>query len=113
MSSIVVTRMPDAPGTEADLLAATVQGVLGVVTLGGGGLLQPTTYLPGRRVLGVRASAERVEVAITVAFGIPASVVADRIRVALAVAARGRPVDVHVADVQAPANEAAPASVPR
>lgn len=93
---------PGAFETEVDLLAAAVQGVVGVVAVGGGGPLQPTTYLPGRRVAGIRSSTDRIEVAVTVAVGLPAPVVAGRIRTALAVLAPGTPVDVHIADLQLP-----------
>ena len=98
---------------EVDVLAAAVQGVVGVVALGGGGPLQPTTYLSGRRVAGIRSSTDRIEVAVTASFGLPATVVADGIRAALAVAARGRPVDVHIADLQVPVTETLLAPSPR
>lgn len=101
------------PVTEVDMLAAAVRGVVGVVALGDGGPMQPTTYLPGRRVAGIRSSADRIEVAVTAAFGLPAAVIADGIRAALAVLARGRPVDVHIADLQVPVAETSPALGPR
>ncbi len=106
MSSIVDPAAGVSPEAEVDLLAAVIRGVVGVVALGGGGPLQPATYLPGRRVRGLRLSTDRIEVAVTVAFGIPAAVVAERIRAALAVSAQGRPVDVHIADLQVPEGSA-------
>jgi len=115
MSSIVTggAGYPvDISENEVDVLAAAVQGVVGVVALGGGPL-QPTTYLPGRRVAGIRSTTDRIEVAVTASFGLPATVVADGIRAALAVAARGRPVDVHIADLQVPVTETPLAPSPR
>ncbi len=106
MSSVASPPAGILPETEVDLLAAAVQQVVGVVALGGGGPLQPTTYLPGRRVTGIRSSTDRIKVAVTAALGIPITVVADRIRAALAVQAQGRPVDVHIADLQIPEVEA-------
>lgn len=87
---------------EADALAALVEQVPGVVSLGGGGPLQPATYLPGRRVTGIRSSAERVEIAVVGRFGVPATELGDRIRAALGGRDLGRPVDVHVADIELP-----------
>ncbi len=87
---------------EADAVAGAVLRCSGVAGLHAGGLRQIATYLPGRRVVGVRVDDETVEVAVVAAFGVPVEVLAGQVRAALVPLARGRPVDVYVADVQAP-----------
>lgn len=97
-----LTTASDSGGDEADRIAAAARTAPGVVAVGGGGLLQPATYLRGRRVAGVRSGPDRVEVSVVVQYGIPAGELADGVRAALSAHARGRKVDVHIADVLAP-----------
>jgi len=87
-----------AAGTEADLVAAAVLACPGVVGLrAGGGLV--ATYLPGRRVEGVRIDPEAVEVSVVARLGVPVRTLDAQVRSALAPHARGRAVHVHVQDV--------------
>lgn len=90
---------PPAPLTEADRVAAAVVACPGVVRLSGAGPAPVATYLPGRRVDGVRTDAERVRVAVVARAGVPVAEVAAQIRTAVMDVAAGRPVDVHVADL--------------
>lgn len=71
----------------------------GVVALNGGGLAPVATYLPGRRVAGVRLDEHRILVSVTVARGCKVPELAEQIRANLWSFAAGRPVDLHVADV--------------
>lgn len=89
----------EAATSEADRVAAAVSACPGVVSLHAGGLRQVATYLPGRRITGVRLSEETIEVALVTRFGVPVTEVDAQVRVALAPYARGRAVDVHVADI--------------
>jgi len=60
------------PGTElADRVAAVVLAVDGVIALHGGVFGETATYLPGRRVPGVRLSQESTDLHLTLAYGRP------------------------------------------
>jgi hypothetical protein len=100
-----------AAAAEVDLLAAAVLACPAVVSLHPGGLHYVATYLPGRRVAGVRVDDTVVEVAVVAATGVPVHVVAAQVRSAVAVLAAGRAVDVHIADV-APPGERGSAPLP-
>lgn len=101
-----------AAASEADLLAAAALGCPGVAKLSPAGQRQVATYLPGRRVLGVRVGDDRVEIAVVVRWGVTAAEVDRQVRGAVAPYALARLVDVHIADLQLPqdlaADEAAP-----
>lgn len=85
----------------ADAIASAVAACPAVAELhGGGGLHRVATYLPGRRISGVRVGEDRVAVSVVGIQGIPVSLLADQIRSAVAPLAPGRPVDIHVADLQ-------------
>ena len=88
-----------APLTDADRLAAAVQSCPGVARLAAGGLLPVATYLPGRRVDGVRLTGGRILVAVTSRYPVPLPQIAAEIRTAVADIAASRPVDVHFADI--------------
>jgi hypothetical protein len=88
---------------EPDLVAAAVLACPAVLELHAGGLRQVATYLPGRRVTGVRTDAEVIQVSVVAAAGVPIPAVAAQVRAAVAPLAGDRPVDVHIADVAVPA----------
>jgi hypothetical protein len=110
---------PSDPATAeaetADAIAAAVLARPAVAALHPGGLARRTaTYLPGRRVEGVHVTDDRIAVSVVGVQGIPVAVLADQVRTAAEPLAGGRPVDVHVADLQfstdqRPALPAAPA----
>ncbi|WP_258724558.1 hypothetical protein [Cellulomonas sp. NS3] len=84
--------------TEADVVAAAVLACPAVVGLrAGGGLV--ATYLPGRRVDGVRIGPDAVEVSLVARLGVPVPTLDAQVRAALAPHARGRAVHLHVEDV--------------
>jgi hypothetical protein len=95
-----------APLTDADRLAAAVQSCPGVARLAGGGLVPVATYLPGRRVDGVRLTEGRVLVAVVARYPVPLPQIAGEIRAAVAGVVTGRPVDVHFADIDVSAHPA-------
>ena len=103
----------DEPGRLADRIATAVAGCPSVARLAEGPI---ATYLPGRRVTGVRTSDDRVEVAVVAVHGVPVRGLDAEVRAALAPLADGRPVDVHVADVLLPGDlepgEPAPPAAP-
>jgi hypothetical protein len=101
---------------EADLIAAAVLACPAVAGLhAGGGVRQVATYLPGRRVPGVRVDEAGVQVSVVAAPGVRLPAVAAQVRSALTGLAGRRPVDVHIADVALPEprdDRAAPAALP-
>ena len=98
--------VPPAPAAgvvdEADAIAAVVLRCPGVLDLHPGGWRQVATYLPGRRVTGVQADSRRVLVSVVLLDGTPVPAAVAAIRGALAPLVGGRPVDILVADMQAP-----------
>jgi hypothetical protein len=104
--------LPSAAGSEADLIAAAVLGCPAVVSLHPGGPRYVATFLPGRRVGGVRVDDTVVEVAVVAAAGIPVPSVASQVRSAVAPLAAGRAVDVHIADVAPPGEGSSPPPFP-
>lgn len=98
-ASATSTPEPQARNSAADQVAKAVLACPGVVALNGGGLAPVATYLPGRRVAGVRVDEHRILVSVTVARGCRVPELAERIRANLWSFAAGRPVDLHVADI--------------
>lgn len=82
----------------ADLIATAVRDVAGVAGLHGGPFGEVGTYLPGRRVAGVRTGDSYTEVHITVFFDVAVADVAERVRQVVGVLT-GTKVDVTIADV--------------
>jgi len=109
-----VTNGSSAVGAEADAVAAAVLTCPAVVVLHGGRLGQLTTFLPGRRVEGVRIGDDRVQVGVVATYGLPVGLVADQVRTTVVPRACGRRVDVHVADLLLPEEQprALPAADP-
>lgn len=96
---------------DADAVAALVRGCHGVVRLVSGAF-GAATYLPGRRVEGVRMTDGVVELHVEVPLGVTAADVAGQVRSALAHRVGGRRVDVVVEDVLTPDEVAALEPVP-
>jgi hypothetical protein len=90
--------------TDVDAVAAAVRSCPSVADLSSGAFGQVATYLPGRRVPGVRLDPEvdgRIDVHVVGVYGIPISVLAAEVRAAVASVLPGRPVDVRVEDLTA------------
>lgn len=94
------------PGLEqiADSVAAAALSVPGVTDLHSGAFGEVATYLPGRRVTGVRLAEDVTEVHIAVAMGAPVLSTAAAVRAVVTPLVATR-VDVFIEDVQ----EAVPA----
>jgi uncharacterized alkaline shock family protein YloU len=86
------------PLEPADRVAAVVRSVPGVADLHPGMFGEVGTYLPGRRVPGVRLGDTGADIHVSVYFDAPVRDVAAQIRSAVAVAVGG-PVNVTVEDV--------------
>ncbi|MEU7905684.1 hypothetical protein [Actinoplanes sp. NPDC049118] len=89
-------------GVDADAVASATRGCPDVEDLCGDPLGDIATYLPGRRLPGVRIDREAVLVQIRARWNTPAATVAHEIRAAVAGLAPGRRIDVTIADVGDP-----------
>lgn len=101
----------ELPEVDAEAVAGAARACRGVEALLGG-FPEVATYLPGRRVLGVRVTPRVVEIQLRAAWGIPAPEVAAGVQAAVAPLAPGRAVDVTVGAVGDPPEVAQPAGAP-
>lgn len=93
-----MTRQPADHVEAADRVAAAAQSVPGVTGLHAGSFGSVATYLPGRRVNGIRLTDDVAEVHVTVAMGSQLLEVADSVRAAVEPLV-ATPVGVFVEDV--------------
>ena len=100
MSSEPVGHAPQPLQIE-DIIAQTVLATPGVHALHAGTFGEVATYLPGRRVAGVRASDDGYDIHVVTVWGSSVMVTAQAVRQAVQQVAPGR-VDVTVEDVAAP-----------
>lgn len=87
---------------EPDAVAAAVRACPLVVRLSGGHASEVATYLPGRRVVGVRFTDGSVEVHVVGVYGPPVDAIAAEVVAAVAPLVGGRTVDVGVDDLEPP-----------
>lgn len=102
-------------GAAADLdaVAAAARGCAHVAGLAGGRFGEVATYLPGRRIVGVRVAGGAVEVHVVARWEAPLREMGDMVRAAVAPHADGLPVSVFVDDIEVPAAvAAAPTTAP-
>jgi uncharacterized alkaline shock family protein YloU len=93
---------PASPSVEtADQVAALVLAVPGVERLHPGRFGEVATYLPGRRVTGVKLGEDRVEIHLVLRFGAAIRAVAQEVHAVVA-AVVDVPVQVFVEDLTAP-----------
>ena len=97
-SPVVETLVVESP---ADVIAALVLAVPGVVRLHEGRFGEVATYLPGRRVTGVKLDEDHVEVHVVLRSDAALRPVAQQVHAALA-AVVSVPVEVFVEDLAAP-----------
>lgn len=90
-------RTDDVPAL-ADAIAAAVTAVEGVADLHSGMFGEAATYLPGRRVAGIRLSDDETEIHISLLFGFPVRATAEAVRDAVAPLVAGS-IHVTVEDV--------------
>ncbi|HVL06495.1 MAG TPA: hypothetical protein VM388_10935 [Acidimicrobiales bacterium] len=90
------------PNLEA--VAAAALGCPLIADLTGGRFGEVATYLPGRRITGVREVDGTVEVHVVARWGTPLPEVADVLRAAVEPHAGGVPVAVFVEDIELPAD---------
>ncbi|MFY0406968.1 Asp23/Gls24 family envelope stress response protein [Solicola sp. PLA-1-18] len=90
------------PTDPADVVAQAVLATPGVADLHGGVLGEVATYLPGRRVNGVRLHDDGADIHVVVAWGSSVRETADAVRTSVRAHVDG-PVHVTVEDVARPA----------
>lgn len=79
-------------------IADAVLAIDGVIGLHGGMFGEAATYLPGRRIAGVRSSEDGTEIHVTLEFGVAIRETADAVRRTVAAMVDG-PVHVTVEDI--------------
>jgi len=89
------------PADAADAVRDAVLGVPGIASMHGGPFADVATYLPGRRVTGVRLDPDRTEVYVVVSSDTPIPGVADAVRGAVQ-QVRPEPVDIYVEGLDIP-----------
>ena len=94
--------VPTLDTFDVDAIAAATLACPAVAELHEGGSRAVATYLPRRRVVGVRVEDQRVLVSVVLAFGSSVRSLEAQVRGALATHVGGRQVDLYVADVQPP-----------
>lgn len=87
---------------DAEVIAQRTAGCRSVARISPGPFGEVATYLPGRRVPGVRLGEGRVEVHVVACWGVRVPDLVAEIRAAVAPIAGGLPVDVYVDDVDIP-----------
>lgn len=101
---------------DADAIAAATQACPGVARLSSGRFSEVATYLPGRRVIGVRATEDELEVHVVAEWEASLPLVADGVRSVVSPLSGGLPVGVYVDDMDVPASmtsqEEEPAALP-
>lgn len=88
----------DTATVAADRVAAAVTAVPGVSALHPGMFGEVATYLPGRRVSGIRLSDQSTDIHVSVAMGAPILATAAAVRRAVSALVSG-PVNVTVEDI--------------
>ena len=89
-------------GVDIDALHTAVAACPDVSGLGSPGLAGLTTYLPGRRIAGLRISPDLLELEVVAAWGASVADIAAQIRSAVSGLVAGRPVNITVADIDVP-----------
>ena len=88
---------------DVEVIAAGVAACPSVARLYPGRAAELATYLPGRRVEGVRVADDQLEVHVVAAWDVPLPMVADEVRDIATPLSEGLPVSVYIDDVDIPA----------
>jgi hypothetical protein len=88
---------------DVEAIARSVEACPAVASLSSGAVGLAVSYLPGKRVEGVRVSDERVEVHVVARWGATVQVVDREVRTATSSMTLGRQLDVVIEDVDVPA----------
>lgn len=97
---------------DLEVVAAAALGCPLVANLTGGRFGEVATYLPGRRILGIRSVDGEIEIHVVARWGGPLPEVADAVRAAAARVAGGMPVAVFIDDIELPEMKEAGVAAP-
>lgn len=106
-----MTRPPDASqhsapnlvnGIDVDAVAAAVRSCLDVDDLDGGAFDTVASYLPGRRVPGVRVGADRITIQLRSRWGVPMPQIGRQVRAAVLPLIGRQTLDIVVSDIADP-----------
>lgn len=86
----------------AERIAAAVLGITGVEGLHAGMFGEVGTYLPGRRIGGVRVADDAIDIHLVLRFGAAVRPTAAAVRSAIGLLYPDRPVNVTVEDIAPP-----------
>src|SRR6476620_10265325 len=87
-------------GVDVDAVAAAVRTVPGVSELGSSSPGAVATYLPGRRVLGIRVEPELLTLEVKAHWGVSADQLFSSIRRAVSPLADGRRIHIVITDIE-------------
>ncbi len=99
-------------GIDVDAVAAAVRSCVDVIDLDGGPFDTVASYLPGRRVAGIRIGADGVTVQIRSRWGVPIPQVGHQVRAAVSSLVPGRGLEIVVSDIADPPEMQQPAPLP-
>jgi hypothetical protein len=94
-------------GIDVDDIYAEVIACPGVAGLGSGMIGELATYLPGRRVPGIRVTPELVQLEICARWGPSAQQIGAQIWAALASVVTDRPIEIAITDISPPVTASA------
>lgn len=92
----------DAGDVDLDAVASAAERCRSVASLFGGDLGEIATYLPGRKVSGVRVRDDSVELHVVARWGAAVPDLDAEVRTAVAPLVGARAVDIHVEDLEVP-----------
>ena len=87
---------------DASAVSAAATGCRSVVALSPGPFGDVATYLPHRRIIGVRVTADQIEVRVVAVWGPPLAQVGEEVRAAVRPAVGALPVEVFIDDIEFP-----------
>ena len=87
---------------DPDAVVAAASSCPSVAGMSAGTVGQVATYLPGRRVPGVRISDDGIEVHVVARWGVLLPQLGEEVRGAVSPLSEGRPVSVYIDDIEIP-----------
>jgi hypothetical protein len=104
-----VTQPPPAgtivDGVDIDAVHAAVSSCPGVARVGSGSLAALTTYLPGRRIPGIRINPDTVELEVVAEWDSNAGDISRSVQAVVADLVDARSVDITIADIDLPGQQ--------
>ena len=89
-------------GIDVDAVASAVRACPGVADLAGGRFGDATSYLPGRRLIGVAVRDDSVRISVRARWGVSADDLLNQITLAVTPIASNRRIEVVIAEIDNP-----------